>query len=226
MFADPPSKSRGTSGEVRLTHTITEGPRLHALHFSLRGRAVTARISAARTRSTSASPRCSRMSIPPGRFQFGEQSRDSLRQWIYGIAYDGRWKRRWRAQLRHFEDRVPQVDPRSGPHPRRARLAAALQRHADLSSRCTASPSTAAIRAASRKMALRRQSRQPKRRIAGDHYPSGGWRRSHRAHPKVEGDRRTVRSQPALFRLRPSQPLCADRSDAQPTAPNFPFRAT
>src|SRR6476659_6205949 len=37
-FADPPTKSRSMSGEVRLTHSIVDGPRLHVIHLSVRER--------------------------------------------------------------------------------------------------------------------------------------------------------------------------------------------
>src|SRR5206468_4447692 len=36
--ADPPALNRAVSGEVRLTHSIADGPRLHVIHVSVRGR--------------------------------------------------------------------------------------------------------------------------------------------------------------------------------------------
>ncbi len=92
LFANPPSKSRGTSGEVRLTHTIAEGPRLHALHFSLRGRQSQREFGGDDEIDLGTSSMFEDVNTPRPSFQFGERSHDSLRQWIYGIAYDGRWR--------------------------------------------------------------------------------------------------------------------------------------
>ena len=38
VFADPPNKLASTSGELRLSRRIVDGPRLHRVHLSLRAR--------------------------------------------------------------------------------------------------------------------------------------------------------------------------------------------
>src|SRR5437868_3162155 len=38
LFADPPNKQQSNSGELRLTHSIPDGPRLHVIHVSVRRR--------------------------------------------------------------------------------------------------------------------------------------------------------------------------------------------
>jgi iron complex outermembrane receptor protein len=38
LYADPPNKAASTSGELRLTHSIPDGPRLHVIHLSVRHR--------------------------------------------------------------------------------------------------------------------------------------------------------------------------------------------
>ena len=92
VIADPPSAEGSTSGEVRLSHTVVEGPRRHRLSISLRGRARDRSFDGsaevdlgAATVGTTAAP-------PNPVFQFGEQQRDRIRQWNIGIAYEGKWQ--------------------------------------------------------------------------------------------------------------------------------------
>jgi iron complex outermembrane receptor protein len=92
MFVDPPSDSRGLSGEVRLTHSVTEGPRLHTLHLSLRGRDVRREYGGEDEIDLGTGSMFEDVDTPRPDFRFGEQSHDHVRQWIYGVAYDGRWK--------------------------------------------------------------------------------------------------------------------------------------
>ena len=92
MFVDPPADNRGLSGELRLSHTITEGERLHTLHFSLRGRQAKREYGGEDEVDLGISSMFDDIDTPRPVFEFGEQSRDRLRQWIYGVAYDGRWK--------------------------------------------------------------------------------------------------------------------------------------
>jgi iron complex outermembrane receptor protein len=92
LFANPQSKSRATSGEVRLTHTIAEGPRVHVLHFSLRGRRSQREFGGDDEADLGTSSIFEDVDTQRPVFDFGEQSHDNLRQWIYGFAYDGRWR--------------------------------------------------------------------------------------------------------------------------------------
>ena len=92
MFVDPPSANRGTSGEIRLTHVVAEGPRLHTLHFSLRGRQERRGYGGEAEVDLGTSSLFEEIDGPKPPAEFGAPSRDDVRQWIYGIAYDGRWK--------------------------------------------------------------------------------------------------------------------------------------
>jgi iron complex outermembrane receptor protein len=94
VIADPQQRYASTSGELRLTRSIVDGPRLHVLHASLRGREQDNRYGG------SAAPidlglRRLGESIPvprPASFQFGERTRDTVRQSTLGLGYEGRWR--------------------------------------------------------------------------------------------------------------------------------------
>src|SRR4051812_21024814 len=92
MFADQPSNNRGISGEVRLTRTVSEGPRLHTLHLSLRGREIRREYGGEDEIDLGIGSMFDDVETPRPQFAFGDQSSDHVRQWIYGVAYDGRWK--------------------------------------------------------------------------------------------------------------------------------------
>ena len=92
MFVNPPANNRGVSGEVRLTRTLTEGPRLHTIHFSLRGRNTSREYGGEDEIDLGTGSIFEDIDTPRPAFEFGEQSHDRVRQWIYGIAYDGRWR--------------------------------------------------------------------------------------------------------------------------------------
>lgn len=92
IIADPPSRVASTSGEIRLSRKLSEGPRLHVVHLNARARDRrksfdgSAEIDLGPTRIgapvTAAQPA----------YQFGKQTQDRVRQWTGGIAYEGRWK--------------------------------------------------------------------------------------------------------------------------------------
>ena len=96
---DPPGKSASTSGEVRATRSVIEGPRLHQFHFSVRGRD-RARVFGGSTNvdlgviSLFEDQKALRPDV-----EFGPQSHDKVRQWIGGIAYEGRWRDRGQLSL-------------------------------------------------------------------------------------------------------------------------------
>lgn len=92
VIADPDISSVSTSGELRVTRTLVEGPRQHVLHASLRGRSRNASFDGAdfidlgRTRIDEPV----RASRP--QFAFSEPQRDRIRQVTAGLAYEGRWQ--------------------------------------------------------------------------------------------------------------------------------------
>ncbi|HVI99233.1 MAG TPA: TonB-dependent receptor [Sphingomonas sp.] len=92
IIADPRAKQVSVSGELRLTRRIAEGPRLHTIHLSVRGR-----------KSSSDYGGSDEIDLGPTRigapvtadapdFAFTEVSTDKVRQLNYGLAYEGRWK--------------------------------------------------------------------------------------------------------------------------------------
>lgn len=93
VFVDPPTESSSNSGELRLTHSLQDGPRLHVIHLSVRER---------RTHDAfggsdfiDLGPGRYNLKVvapPPPEFHFGELSHDKVTQTTVGIAYDGRWK--------------------------------------------------------------------------------------------------------------------------------------
>lgn len=90
--ADPPLFFASTSGEVRLTRQIEDGPRRHQVHLAARGRQAYRRFDGS---VTLASVPVNVLGVSPDRpapdLQFGPQQDDDVQQWTGGIAYEGRW---------------------------------------------------------------------------------------------------------------------------------------
>ncbi|MEO5938354.1 MAG: TonB-dependent receptor [Sphingomonas sp.] len=90
--ADPPTKNVSLSGELRLTHSIVDGPRLHVIHLSVRER--DARREFDGSDEVDLGP--GRIGVPEDSpkpaFNFGPLSRNRINQTTIGLAYDGRWK--------------------------------------------------------------------------------------------------------------------------------------
>lgn len=94
VIADPRQRSASTSGELRVSHSHAAGPRLHTLHVSLRARDVEKLYGGSAPAfdlgwhvlgEAVARP-------APASFAFGERTRDNVRQWTAGVAYEGRWR--------------------------------------------------------------------------------------------------------------------------------------
>ncbi len=92
LIADPPAENASTSGELRLTRTLAEGPRLHNLHLSLRGRDRQRRYDGSQGFALGRTTMDASYTAPAPDFVFGPQTRDRTRQWTGGLAYDGRWR--------------------------------------------------------------------------------------------------------------------------------------
>jgi iron complex outermembrane receptor protein len=85
--------SRSLSGELRLTHSIPDGPRLHVIHVSIRERDARREFGGSAFIDFGPGRISEPVDVPkPASFDFGELSRDHLIQTTYGVAYDGRWK--------------------------------------------------------------------------------------------------------------------------------------
>lgn len=94
VIADPRQRSASTSGELRLSRSFSDGPRLHVLHAALRGRDLHSRYGGSAPpidygwrRLGEAVPM-----PPPDEFAFGARTQDQVRQWTGGLAYEGRWR--------------------------------------------------------------------------------------------------------------------------------------
>ena len=93
LFADPREKSISNSGEIRLTHSIPDGPRLHVFHLSLRERDARREFGGSDFIDFGPGRIGEDVTAPePDSFNFTEKSHDHVRQTTFGVAYDGRWK--------------------------------------------------------------------------------------------------------------------------------------
>jgi iron complex outermembrane receptor protein len=94
VIADPQQRYASTSGEVRLTRSIVDGPRLHVLHASVRGREQDNRYGGSAAPMDLGIRRLGE-SIPiarPTSFEFGERTHDTVQQSTLGLGYEGRWR--------------------------------------------------------------------------------------------------------------------------------------
>lgn len=93
LFADPPNKQQSNSGELRLTHSIPDGPRLHVVHVSVRRRDANREFGGSDFLDFGPG-RIGEdvMASRPDMFHFSEESHDRVEQTTFGLAYDGRWK--------------------------------------------------------------------------------------------------------------------------------------
>ena len=81
-----------TSGELRATRVLTEGPRLHQIHLSLRGRDQRRRYGGGRLISLGRRAIDDVADVPEPDFTVGPQTNDQVRQVTAGIGYEGRWR--------------------------------------------------------------------------------------------------------------------------------------
>lgn len=94
VIADPGQRYVSTSGEIRISRSLVEGPRIHTLHASVRAR----RLSNAYGGAAPAleGPRSTLGEAAaiarPADFAFGERTQDRVRQATVGLAYEGRWR--------------------------------------------------------------------------------------------------------------------------------------
>lgn len=91
IIADAPSRYVSNSGELRLSQGFREGNRLHTLHLSLRGRDRRQDYDGADEIDLGRRRFGVPVTDPAPVFRFGPLSRDRVRQWTAGIAYEGRW---------------------------------------------------------------------------------------------------------------------------------------
>lgn len=94
VIADPEQRYASTSGELRVSRSIAEGPRLHVLYASVRARALDSRYGGSAPALNLGVRRLGERVVvaEPSGFAFGERTRDAVRQTTIGVAYEGRWK--------------------------------------------------------------------------------------------------------------------------------------
>lgn len=93
LYADPPNKQQSNSGEIRLTHSIPDGPRLHVIHLSIRERDAKNEFGGSEFFDLGPGRIGEDVTAPrPNEFQFTAESHDHVQQTTIGLAYDGRWK--------------------------------------------------------------------------------------------------------------------------------------
>lgn len=91
VLADPRLFFVSTSGEVRLTRSIGDGPRQHRLHLAVRGRGAYRRFGGSDSIDLGETTIGTTGTAPRPMFQFGAQEEDRVRQWTGAIGYEGEW---------------------------------------------------------------------------------------------------------------------------------------
>lgn len=94
VYAAPSSRYASTSGEIRVSRTFTEGPRLHRFHASVRARNQARLYGEAEAVELSRHSIATRAPVAEPSFAFVDRTPDDVRQVTGGIAYEGRWKGR------------------------------------------------------------------------------------------------------------------------------------
>ncbi len=93
VIADPSQIYASVSGELRASRSIVDGPRLHVLHGSLRGRRLQSRYGgSAAPLDLGLRQLGDRIPVERPAFVFGERTRDLVEQGTVGLAYEGRWR--------------------------------------------------------------------------------------------------------------------------------------
>jgi iron complex outermembrane receptor protein len=91
IIADPPTKIASTSGELRLSRLIPDGPRQHVVLASVRGRMGDRRFDGSDFVDLGPTTINGPVTAARPDFRFTEQQRDQVRQWTVGLASEGRW---------------------------------------------------------------------------------------------------------------------------------------
>lgn len=94
VIANPAQRFASDSGELRLSRVQANGPRQHRLHLSLRGRDQTRRYGGADRLEFGTVRIGVPAFVPPPSLTFGAQTRERIRQWTGGAAYELLWRDR------------------------------------------------------------------------------------------------------------------------------------
>jgi iron complex outermembrane recepter protein len=91
-IASPGQRFASSSGEVRLSREFAEGPRLHTVHVTARGRVQQRRYGGSARSDLGRILLGEVMPLPRPEFAFGAQSTDEIRHGSAGVSYEGRWR--------------------------------------------------------------------------------------------------------------------------------------
>ncbi|MBA3678311.1 MAG: TonB-dependent receptor [Sphingosinicella sp.] len=92
IVANPDQKFASSSGEIRLSRIVTEGPRRHVIHLSARGREQKRRYGGGDIVDLGFAAIGVPRPLPRPQFSFGPQTFTRVGQLTGGIAYEGRWR--------------------------------------------------------------------------------------------------------------------------------------
>lgn len=92
IVADPAASNGSTSGEIRLDRRIAEGPRIHQLTVTLRGRDRSRRFAGSDIVDLGPVRIGAPQLAPVPQFAFGARDLDTIRQGTIGLGYDLRWR--------------------------------------------------------------------------------------------------------------------------------------
>lgn len=91
-FSDPPYRRVSVSGELRVTRTIADGPHVHNISLSARGRARDERVGGSAFLDFGDVRLGDPLDPAKPPISYGPYSQDRVRQRFGGIAYTGRWR--------------------------------------------------------------------------------------------------------------------------------------
>jgi iron complex outermembrane receptor protein len=91
LIAYPAHRSVSNSGEFRVQHELRDGPRLHILLFSMRGRDRHRVFGGEDVVDLGPATIGERTAAPPPAFQFGTPTEDHITQWSPGLSYRMAW---------------------------------------------------------------------------------------------------------------------------------------
>jgi iron complex outermembrane receptor protein len=91
---DPAQELASTSGELRVSRTSSGDDWAHGLHASLRGRYRDGRYGGGRSIDYGRTNVAEALDTPEPELDLGPRTRDVVRQWSAGLAYDVRWRGR------------------------------------------------------------------------------------------------------------------------------------
>jgi iron complex outermembrane recepter protein len=92
ILADQARRFASTSGELRLTRQVVEGPRLHEFHLMTRGRIRDRRYGGGQRFEFGPGRIDEPVDAPEPTLTLGPQTKDQVRQLTAGLGYHGRWR--------------------------------------------------------------------------------------------------------------------------------------